>query len=248
MYISYLDSSGTPSLTTMENYVLAAVTVNERAWYSIKKKIECIKIKHFPTLQLDQIEFHVKDMMNRDDIYENLSWEKIYSILDDLFEIIKDDDTELTIIAVLIQKSELKKEIDVEEWGHRFLFERLNSYLEEQNKNQTSSKYPEYGIMIIDSEGKKNDNKLRNKLSNMLTRGTMYSKLNYLIEDPLFTDSKWRNLSQIADCVAYCIRKRYRQNTPSTHTTNWNHYYDMMQTKFHRKNRDYMQYGLKIFP
>ncbi len=36
-----------------------------------------------------------------------------------------------------------------------------------------------------------------------LVEGTIYSKLDYLIEYPLFTDSKWRNLSQIVDCVAF---------------------------------------------
>ena len=249
MFISYLDSSGRPILTDLENYVLASITINEHSWYPIKKKIEIIKSRHFPHIPIDEIEFHAKDMMNQDGIYKHLSWEKIYSILDDIFNIISEEDTHLVIISTIIQKSKLRKDIDIEKWGHRLLFERLNLYLESQNENLIKAgHYHEYGIMIIDTEGHKKDQKLRDKLSDMLMEGTFYSKLDYLIEDPLFTDSKWRNLSQIVDCITYCIRKKYRQNTKSIHTTNWNKYYDMIEKKFHQINGNYLGYGLKIFP
>jgi len=59
---------------------------------------------------------------------------------------------------------------------------------------------PQYGIMIMDSEGITKDQKLRKQLVAILRHGTPYSQLNYLIEDPLFTDSKWRNLSQLLAC------------------------------------------------
>ena len=101
--------------------------------------------------------------------------------------------------------------------------------------------------MIMDTEGHKKDQKLRNKLSGMLFDGTRYSELDYLIEDPLFTDSKWRNLSQVVDCVAYCIRKHYRENTSSIHTTKWLEYFSKIEKKFHNKNGYYLRYGLKIF-
>jgi len=142
-----------------------------------------------------------------------------------------------------------QKKIDLEVWGHRFLFERLNKYLNLQNEILAEIGNPhEYGIMIMDSEGYKKDQKLRNKLTGMLFEGTHYSELDYLIEDPLFTDSKWRNLSQVVDCLAYCIRKKYRTNTPSLHTTKWLEYFSMIEKKFHKKNGFYLRYGLKIFP
>lgn len=109
--------------------------------------------------------------------------------------------------------------------------------------------YPhEYGIMIMDSDGSKNDRKLRNKLTGMMANGTGYSDLGYLIEDPLFTDSKWRNLSQIVDCVAYCIRKKHRKNTNNIHLRYWERYYSMIETKFYSKGKEYLGHGLKIFP
>ena len=61
--------------------------------------------------------------------------------------------------------------------------------------------------MIMDTEGSKQDAKLRGKLTPILRNGTKYSKFQYLIEDPLFTDSKWRNLSQIVDCCILYSQK-----------------------------------------
>jgi hypothetical protein len=79
--------------------------------------------------------------------------------------------------------------------------------------------------------------------------GTLYCKLEWLIEDPLFTDSKWRNLSQIADCVAYSVRRNLRKGAPKTFKDPyWTGYYNQIQTKFDAPNGSYIGYGLKIFP
>ena len=250
MFISYFDSSGRPIYRQdPENYVVASVTVNEHHWNIIRNDITDLKEKHFPKLNPESVEFHAKDMMNRDGIYKNIGWQKIYSIFDDIFSVISDKDTQLTIIASLIKKAELRKQIDLEIWGYRFVFERINKYLNQRNEALLEAGMPhEYGIMIMDSEGKTKDQKLRDKLVEMLREGTFYSKLDYLIEDPLFTDSKWRNLSQIVDCVAYCIRKHYRNNKSNNHTTNWNRYFTMIENKFHNVNGKYLGYGVKIFP
>jgi hypothetical protein len=249
MYLSYLDSSARPDYNDPENFVVSSITVNEHQWYSVRGKIEDVKKKHFPHLSPENVEFHAKDMINRTGIYRKLAWAQIYEILDDLFQIISDPDTKISIIASLIVKSKLRKQIDLEEWGHRFVFERLNSYLNEQNEFLASAGMPhEYGIMIMDTEGHKKDQKLRDKLSDMLNNGTFYSKLEYLIEDPLFTDSKWRNLSQITDCVCYCIRKHFRNNSNNLHKQNWDKYFKLIEPKFHHKDGNYHGYGLKIFP
>ena len=101
------------------------------------------------------------------------------------------------------------KQFDIEEWGHRLIIERIEKYLEKVNKN---NKTDQYGLMIEDTVSPKNDEMIRNKVHIIMADGTMYSKINYLIEDPLFTVSKWRNLSQLVDCVAYCIRRKFKCN------------------------------------
>lgn len=105
----------------------------------------------------------------------------------------------------------------------------------------------EYGIMIMDTEGITKDNNLRKKLFPMLRQGTYYSNLETLIEDPLFTDSKWRNMSQLVDCVAYCIRRKYRTAvSPSIYSPPWDHYFTQIESKFDSPAGNYRGYGLNF--
>ncbi|MGI0013244.1 MAG: DUF3800 domain-containing protein [Nitrososphaera sp.] len=224
MFLAYVDASGRPSFVDAENFVLASLVTHESNWQLIDNGVKKIKISHFPNLPDSEVEFHVKDMMNRHGIFKNLTWDKIYQILDDVFDFVGAAETPVSIIGVLIDKTKLRKNKDAELWAHRLLFERINRHIERCNKAkiEQGQSAQEVGMMITDSEGETKDQKLRKKLHHMLKEGTLYNNLEYLIEDPLFTDSKWRNMSQLADCVAYAIRKRYRtNNTPSIHTTNW---------------------------
>ena len=254
MFLAYLDSSGRPSFTDPENYVLASIVINERQWQTIDNAVKQIKLNHFPQLPDANVELHAKDMMKHDGIFSALSWNKIFGILDDAFTLIADPAYDLAIIATLIDKRKLKKTKEVELWAYRLLLERIQSFIEMQNSKAIQSSLPvEFGIMIMDSEGLAKDQHLRNRLYDMLRFGTFYSRLTYLIEDPLFTDSKWRNLSQLSDCVAYCIRKYYRQNTGSylqrtVHIPHWNAYFKQVEKRFYSLNNSYIGVGLKIWP
>ena len=249
MFLAYLDSSGRPTFQDKENYVLCSVVIGERDWQAIDNGVKQIKLTHFPNLPDAEVEFHAKDMVNHKGIFAKLSWTQIYAIFDDIFDFVANPNTQLAIIAVLIDKSKLDPDKDIEQWAFRLLFERLNKYLEKKNAALIQSLMPnEFGISIMDSEGPVKDQNLRKKIYPMLRYGTMYSKLTYLIEDPLFTDSKWRSLSQLADCIAYCVRKKYRQNKPSFHTYHWLGYFPKIESKFDNKNGRYLGLGLKIFP
>lgn len=249
MFLAYLDSSGRPSFVDKENYVLASIIINEQDWQTIDNGVKQIKLKNFPKLPDSEVEFHAKDMMNHDGIFAKLSWTQIYAILDEVFDFISNPNTLVTIIAVLIDKSKLQHNKDVEQWAFRLLFERINKFVEKRNALRLQSSLPnEFTITIMDSEGSTKDQNLRKKIYPMLRHGTLYSKLAYLIEDPLFTDSKWRSLSQLADCVGYCIRKKYRANTASIHTKHWQGYFPKIEPKFDNVNGNYRGVGLKIFP
>jgi hypothetical protein len=250
LFLAYLDSSGRPLFEDKESYVLASVITNERSWQAIDNGVKQIKIKHFPNLPDNEVELHAKDMLNHDGIFKSLSWDEIYAIFSDVFDFISNPDSQLTLIAVVIQKDKLNKNTDTERWAFGLIFERLNKFIARQNAQLMSAGYPqEYGIMIMDSEGEKKDSRLRNKITGMLRHGTEFANLTSLIEDPLFTDSKWRNMSQLADNVAYCVRKNLRSNTMSFHTANWTGYFKKIEPRFDcRSSGSYLGWGLKIFP
>jgi hypothetical protein len=175
-------------------------------------------------------------MLNREGIFKRLNWDEIYAIFDDIFLFLVQEKTEICVIASVIMKKKMFVGKDIEKWAFRLLVERINKFLDKNNEQAIlANMSPQYGIMIIDSCGLGPDNRFRSKIREMLRQGTYYSKLTYLIEDPLFTDSKWRNLSQLTDCVAYAVRKHHRSVAPqSFHDKNWERYYQMITSKIDR--------------
>ncbi len=245
MYLSYIDSSGGPEYSDPENFVLAAIIIHDHSWRHIKREIRNIKSKHFPDIHPDNVELHVKDILNRSGIYKKISLNATYSIFDDLFEFITAKETDLDIIGVIVDKK--RKYLDNEVFGYIPVLERFNRYLAQRNNMfQKANESLEYGMTIIDSAGMK-DQKLQSKLEPILNKGTIHSNFNYLMSGVLFTNSRWNELVQIADCVAYCMRKHHRVNSSSdVHVQYWNRYYSMLKDKFYSRDGQYVGYGLKI--
>jgi len=253
MYLAYIDASGRPTKkdTQTRSFVLASLIAHELQWQYIDNKVRGIKLKHFPRLAPEEIELHAREMLNREGVFKRLNWDEIYAIFDDIFNFLSDDETEICIIAVVILKEKMYNGKDIERWAYRLLVERVNRFLEKNNeKIILSGGAPQYGIMIIDSCGYKRDARLRKKMTEMLKKGTYYSDLKYLIEDPLFTDSKWRNLSQLIDCIAYAVRKHFRNPPrPSFHDKNWERYFRKIYDKLDTDENGKVEgCGLKIFP
>ncbi len=244
-----MDSSGSPLMKEKENYVISAIIVNEAKWTYIDNMVTDIKIKHFPDIEPNKIEIHAKDMVNRDNNFKSLPQTQVFDIFTDVYNLIGDPDSNLKIISVLIQKDKIystkTKSFDIEGWGHRLIIERIEKYLEKINKGNETD---QYGIIIEDTVSRKYDEKTRNKVHAIMADGTLYSKINYLIEDPLFTDSKWRNLSQLVDCVAYCVRREFMSNQTAAKKQIWDNYFKTISTNFDSNGKQYIGYGLKIFP
>ncbi len=254
MYLIYLDSSGSPLMKEHEDYVLSAIIVNESDWTMVDNKVKSIKITHFPNIPDSNVEFHAKDMENNSGIYRNLPHNQILKIFDSIYGLFASNeysDFPASLISIVVQKENLrKKNLDLEVWAHRLIYERLNKFINKKNQAAISNgRYVEYGLMIEDTEGQKKDEKLRNKLRGMLIEGTLYSDLDCLIEDPFFTDSKWRNLSQLVDCIAYCVRRKYKTNQSPAKKQVWDRYFEMISNRFDKSDTgSYNGYGVKIFP
>jgi len=104
----------------------------------------------------------------------------------------------------------MNDKIDIEMWALRLIFERICWNLKDLNNLlKNAGQKEQYGLMIMDSVSFGFDNKVRNKIRGLLLDGTYYENNDFLIEDPLFTCSHWRNLCQIADIIAYLINYKF---------------------------------------
>lgn len=251
MFLIYVDESGKPNFRDPESFVLSAFIINERDWQRIDNEVKRIKIEYFPALRDVDVELHASDIVHRKNVFKTLGGNTSYKLLEDIYSLISRIDC--TIIAVMIRKNKLRKrDLDLELWGFRLLFDRLCKFLEKKNRELISNGLSnEYGLLLIDSVEKSFDRKLRAKILSFLTTGTFYSTNKFLIEDPLFVVSQYRNISQLTDLVAYCIRRKHR-NVPSSNSMTdkkFEKYYKKIYNKFDTDDSGRVEgCGIKIFP
>ncbi len=170
-------------------------------------------------------------------------------------------DNEVRIISVIFQKFKSYKKPDINEWAYRLLLERLNKYLEVVNFENYKKLNPlDYGLLMIDSVEPKFDMKIRRHILEFYERGSYYQDNQFLIEDPIFIKSHFRNLSQLADLSAFLARRYYDMKKPvkAKHRISKSGHYleptvnalfeELVEKAYDQKNGKVLNYGIKIFP
>ncbi len=252
MQIAYIDESGKPNFKDNEKFVLSCLIVQECKWEKIHKEVHKIKKKYYPLSESEGVEFHAKEIIRGRKEHKILkSMEDRLRLFGEIYDLIKN--SEITIINVLINKEKVfphkKSTFDIETWGFRLLYERLGKFMKKINEDKENNTY-EYCILIIDSINKEADNNLRLKIQEFVRDGTLYSSHKYIIEEAIFTDSKWRCLSQLADCIAFCIgRVHNNRGTNLKLTDKFKEFYDLIEPRFDRSKKGVLEgCGLVIFP
>jgi hypothetical protein len=210
MFLIYLDESGKPSRDKEENYVMGGIIIHESRWNEIDKAIAKLKEEFFG-LNSDVYEVHMAEIIHGTKLYQAVPLKKRLDFLKKLFEVI--EPLEFRVVGAIIKKEKIYPGKSIEDWGFRFLFERICWNLKDLNESLINAGQNEQkGIMVMDSIHPKYDEKIRNKFRALFVDGTYYVDNLYLIEDPLFTNSHWRNLCQLADCVTYVLNHSNKKN------------------------------------
>lgn len=220
MFLSYIDESGKASRRHKSKlFVQAAFIINEDQWQFVDNEVNNLKTNFFPNLKPEDIELHAYEITSQKRVYRTLGQAKSLSLLEDIFDLIGTIDC--TLIGIVVDKTRCFAYVDIDLWSHRLLFERLCKYLEKANSKRINAGLPpEYGLLLIDSVQTVFDNAVRRKYKRFFSHGTYYLQNSYLIEDPLFVNSYYRNMSQLVDNVAYCLRRHFESRSlPSSQRT-----------------------------
>lgn len=213
MFITYIDESGKPDWNHPESeFVLAALIINEREWVSIDRKVRGLKQKYFPEKDPETIEFHATEIFHHKHVFKDLSLELRTTIFEDILKIIADSNC--TLCSTIINKDLVKdkENFDVNALATKFLFERICYFLDSENgSNMAEGKPEEYNLLMFDSVNSTYDNKVRKMIRTYSSKGTGYERNRYIIEDPIFVNSSYRHLSQLVDCSAYVIHRKFRK-------------------------------------
>lgn len=245
VYLIYIDESGKPAMTDPENeFVLAALIINEHEWSHADHKVRMIKSKHFPGRDPGSLELHASDIISRKGAFKRMPLEKRLEIMEDILKTVSEIDC--SIVFVLSRKDRsIDPSIDLGMYATKILFEQIDDFHYVMNKmNETRRSADEHGILLIDSVDSKYDNKVRSKIRELCA-----DKLNrHIIEDPFFVDSKHKHMSQLVDSVAYCIRRRFRSKTTDpTEMEIYERFYRIIETKIFKTVSGSMNIEPKLF-
>ena len=247
MYLIYLDEAGSPKQSDSSNqYVLSAFIVHESKKFKIVDDVCELKRKYFPDNDPNDVEFHMKDLAHHNGIFKQLGLEKEKMLIKEIGELIQRSDC--TLITVAIKKTNLWGNMaeKVSELAMKFLFERICLFLNDNNAIYRNNS--QFGILMLDSVNKQVDNKTRTQITGMIENGTEYNSSEYFIDQPLFVQSCNDHIMQLADYVAYCMRRRMMKFEDGN-KANYEMYRkitDNFQSKYLRNGKDGI--GFKIYP
>lgn len=263
MYLAYIDESGNYDLNdeTSLEFVLVAVIIHEKDWVKFQKECKSLKEAIWYLLEPElsstppnEFELHMKEICNRENFYECLKNddEKWFKIIETIFE--KISQLDVNIISSIIIKDKIKEEgyEDVKHWSYTLLFERLQRYI----SHKTTRELDEFILTVLDSEGADADNQKREYIKEFMICGTGHGWEEYLIniiETPFIVDSEIHLGIQIADVIAYVLRRYVYKILKRNPNAFFNEYCDKILGKighlFHRSDYNRIDgYGIKIFP
>lgn len=239
MYLIYVDDSGKPEKRFGTNYFcLSAIIVNDRKWTAIDKKIEELKTSY----SIEEIHTREIDKMNGKFGYLNRNPIQRVQILGDIYSLISQID--VVLISVVIDKPKYfikyRTAIDCKYYAWQFLIERCDLYIDKLCKYRDEQN-SDFGLIIMDEIPSPQD--FREYSRGFRQYGTDQRYIHRIIEEPLFTQSHWRTLNQLADAIAYC----------SVHYLLGNPFFTQqfltIREKFDKdENGNIEGYGWKVYP
>lgn len=260
MYFAFIDESGNPDLKDINNkfYVLVAFIMHEKGFPFLNDNIKLlraeiwdqVKNKDFQGNIPTEFELHVKEITSGLNYYETIKdnfktqmriLEQIYDFISHLYG---------KVIAVIIPKDEyysIYKE-DMAVWAFKLLVERLHRYILVRKRYKE-----EYILIVMDRVGDEEDNKRRAEIEQYMLYGTGGGEHpENVIETPFIGDSKIHKGVQIADAIAYLLRRHTRKHFGINPESVLNQYVDKFMEKitglFYIGSKWTPRYVIKFFP
>jgi hypothetical protein len=240
VYLIYVDDCGKPEKIHRNNkfFCLSAVIIYDQKWHPIDKQIVYLKEK----CSIQEIHSRNIYMMDKEFIgFRNFPSAR-FVVLNDIFNLISS--LPITLVSSVIDKEKYFQQYDdeqVEFRGWKHLVERCEMGIGDLSYEGGSY---QNGLIITDhNTSDAHDEIIRSFLQLIRLKGTGYLTINHLIEEPLFVVSKFRNLIQLADAVAYCTVKYLLGDQFFVSQ------FEKIKPRFrHNLTGDITNYGLKIFP
>ncbi|WP_169975831.1 DUF3800 domain-containing protein [Campylobacter sp. RM16191] len=210
MKLFYLDDSGSSGLNLEDPlqplFVLGGIVIDHTKWEEATGKIQELKKEY----KIDDLEMHAMDIANSKGAFKGWDFDKKQEFLTKCLKLIPS--LSMDIIFFKVRKSNYKKyfeskfskahqqmvKIPPYIVAYSFILQIAEKFLNDANDN---------GVLIIDEQ----DTHIiaNDTLKTLRAIDEPEIKVNRLIEKSFFINSKDSNLLQLADIVAYYIKRYY---------------------------------------
>lgn len=224
MFIMYVDESGDSGLVKSPTpfFALTGIVVHELRWRNYLDELISFRnyLKQRYGLKLRE-EFHSAKFISKPgELHRRIKRSDRLAMIREYSAKLASL-SDISIINVLVDKSEKNPEYDVFSFAWRALIQRFENTIRHRNFRGPNAP-DERGIIICDhTEDKKLKNLLRqmrryNPIPNQVQFGSGYRDLplNYLIEDPVYRDSEHSYFIQSADLAAFLL---YQYHSPNAY-------------------------------
>lgn len=202
MFLLYTDESGALTDPNQPFFILSGVAVFDRKTHWVEKDLISISERFKPNDPFS-IEFHGSPMRSGKDDWRSIDVQSRITAAKDVLSLCVTH--KLKIFAAVIDKSRMSGS-DILESSFEQVSSRFDMFLTRCYRKGDIQR----GIMILDKSS--TEIQIQNLSRTFKHNGYTWGKLKNFSEVPLFIDSKASKLMQLADLVAFALKRHFNDN------------------------------------
>jgi hypothetical protein len=232
VHLLYLDESGCVGDPAQKYFVLAGVSVYERATHWVERELEQIA-QRFNASDPRLVELHASAMRSGRDGWKQFRLDaRLNAIKDALYNgVSKQNDKSVRLFGAVVKKSALhgKDPVDMafEQLCHRFDLFLARLYAKHDD--------PQRGIIVFDKTS--TEKRIQTLARDFKATGHSWGKTRNYADVPVFLDSRASRLIQLADLVAFSLFRFHEYNDDS--------FYRVIRDRFDSEGG--VQHGLYVY-
>ena len=250
MELIYLDDSGSTGTNLDDKeqplFVLGGVVIKDDKWHQINHKIDEIK----KAFGIAEQELHIMEIMNRKGVFKNWDYAQRKELITDCLKVVKDFKIDVVFFKVFKQNyklyfesrtsAALQKMVKIPPYiiAYYYILLIFDEYL---------NKKDDYGIVIADEQDKTTQI-AKDELKVLRVIDVPDIKIKNIVETSFFTSSKDSNLLQLADIVAYTIKRFleifYKNGISDKSKAEREYYFNIIKDNFYNPDIDYVTHPI----
>jgi hypothetical protein len=205
LHILYVDDSGSVDNPQDRFFILGGLSVFERGIYHLIKTLDQL-VADFEIGDPEEVELHGNPMyQGKGNPWQSLPRPRREEMLKKALACLGPGNPSVRLFGVAIDREAVAPR-DPVELAFEEICNRFNLFLMRRN-NRGRQEDKQRGLIVMDES--RHEKPLQALARHFRVNGTRWGQLGNLAEVPLFVDSRASRLVQMADLIAYSIRRKY---------------------------------------